>query len=166
MGIDAKNIKSILGSVGIEAEDDKVALVVKELAGKSIEELIAEGSTKLASMPAGGGGGAAAPAAGGAAAAADAPAAKEEKVWKKANFPRPVKIWLLLKRIMRKLEWTPLKEWMKAKSTRMTVRKQRHATGARMNKQAKQKCTTRLPDFTKDFTNIFRSSFIRPLIIM
>merc|ERR1712167_165786 len=77
--IDAKNIKSILGSVGIEAEDDKVALVVKELAGKSIEELIAEGSTKLASMPAGGGGGAAAPAAGGAAAAADAPAAKEEK---------------------------------------------------------------------------------------
>merc|ERR1711990_358108 len=67
--IDAKNIKSILGSVGIEAEDDKVALVVKELAGKSIEELIAEGSTKLASMPAGGG----------AAAAADAPAAKEEK---------------------------------------------------------------------------------------
>ena len=77
--IDANNIKSILGSVGIEAEDDKVALVVKELAGKSIEELIAEGSTKLASMPAGGGGGAAAPAAGGAAAAADAPAAKEEK---------------------------------------------------------------------------------------
>merc|ERR1711910_94410 len=69
--IDAKNIKSILGSVGIEAEDDKVALVVKELAGKSIEELIAEGSTKLASMPAGGGSGAAAPAAGGAAAAAE-----------------------------------------------------------------------------------------------
>merc|ERR1711887_401794 len=67
------------GKGSIEAEDDKVALVVKELAGKSIEELIAEGSTKLASMPAGGGGGAAAPAAGGAAAAADAPAAKEEK---------------------------------------------------------------------------------------
>merc|ERR1712018_1128059 len=73
--VDAKNIKSILGSVGIEAESDKIDLVVKELAGKNLEELIAEGRTKLASMPAGGGGGAAAPAAGGAA----APAAEEKK---------------------------------------------------------------------------------------
>merc|ERR1711950_17782 len=78
--IDAKNIKSILGSVGIEAESDKIDLVVKELAGKSLEELIAEGQEKLASMPAGGGGGAApaagaAPTAGGAA----APAAEEKK---------------------------------------------------------------------------------------
>merc|ERR1711945_5222 len=76
--IDAKNIKSILGSVGIETESDKIDLVVKELEGKNLEELIAEGQTKLASMPAGGGGGAAAPAAGGAAAPA-AEAAKEEK---------------------------------------------------------------------------------------
>merc|ERR1739836_98683 len=76
--IDAANIKSILGSVGIEAESDKIDLAVKELAGKDLEELIAEGQTKLASMPAGGGGGAAAPAAGGAAAPA-AEAAKEEK---------------------------------------------------------------------------------------
>merc|ERR1711877_109026 len=74
--IDANNIKSILGSVGIEAESDKIDLVVKELPGKNLEELIAEGQTKLASMPAGGGGGgAAAPAAGGAA----APAAEEKK---------------------------------------------------------------------------------------
>ena len=77
--VNAKNIKSILGSVGIEAEDEKVDLVVKELAGKNLEELIAEGQSKLATMPAGGGGGAA-PAAGGAAApAADGGAAKEEK---------------------------------------------------------------------------------------
>merc|ERR1712025_154268 len=76
--IDAANIKSILGSVGIEAESDKIDLVVKELAGKDVEELIAEGQTKLASMPAGGGGGAA-PAAGGAAAPAADAAAKEEK---------------------------------------------------------------------------------------
>merc|ERR1739838_250037 len=75
--IDANNIKSILGSVGIEAESDKIDLVVKELAGKDIEELIAEGQTKLASMPAGGGG--AAPAAGGAAAPAADAGAKEEK---------------------------------------------------------------------------------------
>merc|ERR1712126_517365 len=75
--IDANNIKSILGSVGIEAESDKIDLVVKELAGKDLEELIAEGQTKLASMPAGGGG--AAPAAGGAAAPAADAGAKEEK---------------------------------------------------------------------------------------
>lgn len=75
--VNASNIKSILGSVGIEAEKEKIDLVCKELAGKDIEELIAEGQTKLASMPAGGGG-AAAPAAGGAAAPA-AEAKKEEK---------------------------------------------------------------------------------------
>jgi large subunit ribosomal protein LP2 len=42
-------------------------------------QLIAEGSTKLASVPSGGAGGAAAPAAGGAAAGGAAPAAEEEK---------------------------------------------------------------------------------------
>merc|ERR1712002_565834 len=67
----AANIKSILSSVGIEADAEKVDKVVAELAGKNIEELIAEGTTKLGSMPSGGGGGAA-PAA---AAAADTPAA-------------------------------------------------------------------------------------------
>merc|ERR1712066_76048 len=62
----AANIKSILSSVGIEADAEKVDKVVAELAGKNIEELIAEGTTKLGSMPSGGGGGAA---------PADAPAA-------------------------------------------------------------------------------------------
>merc|ERR1712059_166940 len=77
--IDAKNLKSILGSVGIEAEDDKVELVVKQLAGKSLDELIAEGQAKLATMPAGGGGGAA-PAAGGSAAPAAAGGEVKEEV--------------------------------------------------------------------------------------
>jgi len=76
--IDAKNIKNILGSVGIEAESDKIDLVIKATTGKNLEELIAEGQTKLASMPAGGGGGAAAGTEGGSAAPA-AEAAKEEK---------------------------------------------------------------------------------------
>ena len=58
-------------SVGIEADAEKVDKVVAELAGKNIEELIAEGTTKLGSMPSGGGA-AAAPAA---AAGGDAPAA-------------------------------------------------------------------------------------------
>lgn len=69
----AADIKKILSSVGIDAEDDKLKKVIGELNGKNIQELIAEGSKKLASMPAAGA--AAAPAA----SAADAPAAVEEK---------------------------------------------------------------------------------------
>ena len=71
-------MEKILSSVGVEADKEKLAIVVKACAGKSTEELVAAGLPKLASM----GGGAAAPAAAGAAApaAADAPAAaKEEK---------------------------------------------------------------------------------------
>ena len=44
-------------SVGIEADGEKVALVVKELAGKNLEEVIAEGTEKLGSVPSGGTGG-------------------------------------------------------------------------------------------------------------
>ncbi|CAH1801407.1 unnamed protein product [Owenia fusiformis] len=67
------DIEKILGSVGIEVEKANAEKVISELKGKNLEELIAEGSEKLASMPSGGGGGgaAAAPAAGG--------EAKEEK---------------------------------------------------------------------------------------
>ncbi|XP_067648977.1 large ribosomal subunit protein P2-like [Haliotis asinina] len=75
----AADIEKILGSVGIEAEKDKVTKVISELKGKNIDELIEEGQKKLASVPTGGvaaagGGGSAAPAAGGA-----AEAKKEEK---------------------------------------------------------------------------------------
>lgn len=66
---DAKAIEKILSSVGIEADSTKVEKVIKELSGKSVDALIAEGTTKLSSMPSGG----AAPAA-----ASAAPAAKEE----------------------------------------------------------------------------------------
>merc|ERR1712090_34517 len=72
--ISAADIEKILSSVGIEAESDKLEKVISELKGKNLATLIAEGHSKLASMPAGG----AAPAA--AAPAAAAPeAAKEEK---------------------------------------------------------------------------------------
>merc|ERR1712223_1002456 len=56
--VESKNIVDILGSVGIEADLEKIKLVVKELAGKDIEQLIVEGQSKLATMPSGGGGGA------------------------------------------------------------------------------------------------------------
>jgi len=76
----AANIKSILSSVGIEADAAAADKVAAELAGKNLEELIAEGSSKLGSMPSsGGGGGAAAPAAAAAAEAAPAAAAKKEE---------------------------------------------------------------------------------------
>ncbi|XP_050410112.1 60S acidic ribosomal protein P2 [Patella vulgata] len=71
------DIEKILGSVGIESEADKLKKVVDELKGKKLEDLIAEGQKKLASVPSGGGG--AAPAAGTAA----PEAAKEEKAAKK-----------------------------------------------------------------------------------
>ncbi|GAB2287055.1 hypothetical protein Dimus_021441 [Dionaea muscipula] len=83
------DIKNILGSVGAEAEDERIELLLSEVGGKDITELIAAGREKLASVPAGGGGGiavsAAAPAsgAGGAAAAPAAEPKKEEKVEEK-----------------------------------------------------------------------------------
>ncbi|GAA0162136.1 ribosomal protein [Lithospermum erythrorhizon] len=73
------DLKKILSSVGSEAEDDRIELLLKEIEGKDITELIAAGREKLASVPSGGGAMAvAAPAAGGAA-PAEAAAAKEEK---------------------------------------------------------------------------------------
>ena len=72
------DLKTILESVGVGYDEERASLVVDQCKGKSIAELIAAGSEKMASMPAGGGGGG-----GGAAAAAsgggDAPAAVEEK---------------------------------------------------------------------------------------
>merc|ERR1712029_590762 len=71
----ADDISAIISSVGIDVEKEKLDKVISELSGKSVEELIAEGSKKLASVPSGGG--AAAPAAaaagGGGGAAAEAP---------------------------------------------------------------------------------------------
>lgn len=69
-----EDIKKILGSVGVEYNPEQSKKVVSELKGKNLEELIAQGSEKLATIPSGGGG-AAAPAA----AAAPVEEKKEEK---------------------------------------------------------------------------------------
>ncbi|KAK7204690.1 60s acidic ribosomal protein-domain-containing protein [Myxozyma melibiosi] len=69
----AEDIKTVISSVGIEPEEDRISALLAELEGKTIADLIAEGSEKLASVPTGG---AAAPAAAGGAAAA----AEEEEV--------------------------------------------------------------------------------------
>ncbi|OCK93750.1 ribosomal protein P2 [Cenococcum geophilum 1.58] len=73
----ASDITEVLESVGIEADSDRLKKLLSELKGKDLQELIAEGSTKLASVPSGGSGGA--PGAAGGASGAGAAPAEEKK---------------------------------------------------------------------------------------
>jgi len=73
------DVKKILSSVGIDVDADSLKKVISQLKGKNLEELMAEGRKKLASMPAAGPAVAAAPAAAAAAKVADAPKAKEKE---------------------------------------------------------------------------------------
>ncbi|RAH67484.1 ribosomal protein P2 [Aspergillus aculeatinus CBS 121060] len=75
----AEDIKSVLSSVGIDADEERLTKLISELEGKDLQELIAEGATKLASVPSGGAGAAAPAAAAGAAAGGDAPAEEKEE---------------------------------------------------------------------------------------
>merc|ERR1719304_105816 len=52
---DAAAIKAILGSVGVDADEEKMNKVISELSGKAIDDVLAEGKEKLASVPSGGG---------------------------------------------------------------------------------------------------------------
>ncbi|XP_034536906.1 ribosomal protein, large P2, like [Notolabrus celidotus] len=74
----SKDIKKILESVGIEADDTRLDKVITELSGKNVNDVIASGYGKLASMPASGAVAAASSAGAGSGGAA-APAAAEEK---------------------------------------------------------------------------------------
>nr|GMD20385.1 60S acidic ribosomal protein P2B-like [Ipomoea batatas] len=51
----AGDIKKILSSVGAEADDDRIELLLSQVEGKDITELVAAGREKLASVPSGGG---------------------------------------------------------------------------------------------------------------
>ncbi|XP_042870638.1 60S acidic ribosomal protein P2-like [Penaeus japonicus] len=74
----AANMKAILASVGVEADDKQLEIVIQKFGGKNIDKVIAEGSAYLAAM--GGGGGAVAASSGApAGGAADAPKAEEKK---------------------------------------------------------------------------------------
>jgi len=73
----AADVAKVIQSVGIEVDEARLDSLISELDGKDVNALIAEGSSKLASVPSGGGGAAAAPATGGGAPAAAE--AKEEK---------------------------------------------------------------------------------------
>uniref|UniRef100_A0A1A8FWF6 Large ribosomal subunit protein P2 n=1 Tax=Nothobranchius korthausae TaxID=1143690 RepID=A0A1A8FWF6_9TELE len=81
---EAKDIKKILESVGIEADNTRMTKVISELKGKNVNEVIASGYSKLASMPAGGAVAVASSAgASSGGAAAPAAAAEEKKEEKK-----------------------------------------------------------------------------------
>ena len=71
---------ALLKASGVEADSASLDIMMSKLEGKTIPELIKEGSTQLASMPSGGGGGAAAatPAAGAGEAAKEAAPVEEE----------------------------------------------------------------------------------------
>ncbi|XP_053214806.1 60S acidic ribosomal protein P2-like [Panonychus citri] len=77
------DISGILSSVGIEVDKERATKVIAELKGKNVAELIAAGSTKLASVPSGGGGGGGAAAPSGDAAKGDSPAKESKKEEKK-----------------------------------------------------------------------------------
>ncbi|KAH8261693.1 hypothetical protein KR026_005262 [Drosophila bipectinata] len=50
------DLEKILSSVGVEVDSDRLTKVIKELGGKSIEDLVKEGREKLSTMPVGSGG--------------------------------------------------------------------------------------------------------------
>ncbi|GME67434.1 unnamed protein product [[Candida] boidinii] len=72
----AADVSKVLESVGIEVESEKLDLLISELEGKSVEELIAAGNEKLSNVPTGAA--ASAGASSGAAASGDAAPAEEE----------------------------------------------------------------------------------------
>ncbi|XP_049385840.1 60S acidic ribosomal protein P2-like [Solanum stenotomum] len=73
----AEDLKAILSSVGAEADDTKIELLLSQVKGRDLAELIAAGREKLASVPSGGG--VVVASGGGGAAAAVAEKKEEEK---------------------------------------------------------------------------------------
>lgn len=76
----AGDVEAILKAGGIEVDTAVVSKLVSELSGKDLPALIASGSSKLASMPAGGAASSAVASSAPAAAGAKAAAKEEKKV--------------------------------------------------------------------------------------
>jgi len=51
------DVSKLLSSVGVEVEASMVDVVVKQMEGKTVDEMIAAGSQMFAAVPCGGGGG-------------------------------------------------------------------------------------------------------------
>ncbi|KAJ2091999.1 60S acidic ribosomal protein P2 [Coemansia sp. RSA 986] len=77
----ADAITKVVSAGGVDVDSERINKLLSALEGKEIEELIAEGSSKLASVPSGGAAAPAGGAAGGAAGAAaeEKPAEEEEE---------------------------------------------------------------------------------------
>ncbi|XP_057459106.1 60S acidic ribosomal protein P2B [Lotus japonicus] len=75
----ALDLKNILGSVGVDAEEDLIQLLLTEVKGKDFAEIIASGREKLSAVPSGGGAVAVAAAPAAEAGGAAPAEAKEEK---------------------------------------------------------------------------------------
>ncbi|KAF6773796.1 hypothetical protein AHF37_06555 [Paragonimus kellicotti] len=80
----ATDIENVLSSVGIEHDSARLKQLLDELSGKDVTKLIAEGHSKMASVPMGGG----APAAPAAVAAAPAAAAAASAEPAKKEAPK------------------------------------------------------------------------------
>ncbi|KAM9900522.1 hypothetical protein OXX79_005086 [Metschnikowia pulcherrima] len=75
----AADISSLLSSVGVDSEESRISALLSELEGKSVEELVAQGNTKLASVPSGGAAASSGSAAAAGGASAEAAEEKEEE---------------------------------------------------------------------------------------
>ncbi|ESW99842.1 hypothetical protein HPODL_05221 [Ogataea parapolymorpha DL-1] len=78
----AADVTKVLESVGVEVESEKLDKLIAEVEGKSVEELISEGTEKMSSVPTGApaaAAGASGAAAGASEAAAEEAAAEEEE---------------------------------------------------------------------------------------
>ena len=53
----ADDVKGVLSSVGVEAEEDKLTKLLGDLKDKNIDEVLESGLQKLSSVPSGGSGG-------------------------------------------------------------------------------------------------------------
>ncbi|KAM9905034.1 hypothetical protein OXX69_007335 [Metschnikowia pulcherrima] len=75
----AADISSLLSSVGVDSEESRISSLLSELEGKSVEELVAQGNTKLASVPSGGAAASSGSAAAAGGSSAEAAEEKEEE---------------------------------------------------------------------------------------
>lgn len=75
----SSDISTLLESVGVEVDASRISTLLAELEGKTIEELVAEGNTKLASVPTGGAAVSSGSAAASSGAAAEEAAEEEEE---------------------------------------------------------------------------------------
>ncbi|KAH3902901.1 related to 60S acidic ribosomal protein P2 [Saccharomycodes ludwigii] len=75
----ADKVKSVLESVAIDVDEEKISSLLTALEGKSVEELITEGNEKLASVPSAAPASAASASADAGEAAAEEAAAEEEE---------------------------------------------------------------------------------------